>query len=84
MRFDLDDNRRTVFIIGLPFIGELTDVQIPDRNIRRDCNEAAKKQKADGDLTEDGLKKLEKNNKIIDIIQDIHDDSISVIEDEFF
>lgn len=45
------------------------EAKISIRNIRRDCNEAAKKQKADGDLTEDGLKKLEKT------IQDFTDKS---------
>lgn len=38
---------------------EKTKVSI--RNIRRDGNEAARKQKADGDIAEDVLKKLEKN-----------------------
>lgn len=37
------------------------EAKISIRNIRRECNEAAKKQKVDGDLTEDGLKKLEKH-----------------------
>lgn len=36
------------------------EAKISIRNIRRECNEAAKKQKADGDLPEDALKKLEK------------------------
>lgn len=31
------------------------------RNLRRDANEAARKQKADGEIAEDILKKLEKN-----------------------
>lgn len=37
------------------------EAKISVRNIRRDCNEAAKRQKADGDLTEDDFKKIEKN-----------------------
>ncbi|MCE2983648.1 MAG: ribosome recycling factor [Parachlamydia sp.] len=38
---------------------EQTKVSI--RNIRREANEAARKQKADGDIAEDAMKKLEKN-----------------------
>lgn len=38
---------------------EKTKVSI--RNIRRDANEAARKQKADGEIAEDMMKKLEKN-----------------------
>lgn len=45
------------------------EAKISIRNIRRDCNELAKKQKADGILPEDGFKKLEKN------IQDLTDKS---------
>ena len=37
------------------------DAKIVVRNIRRDCNEAARKQKADGTLAEDVMKKLEKS-----------------------
>ncbi len=37
------------------------EAKISIRNIRRECNDDAKKQKADGDLTEDGFKKIEKN-----------------------
>ena len=37
------------------------EAKISIRNIRRDSNEAAKKQKTTGDLTEDDLKKIEKN-----------------------
>lgn len=36
------------------------DAKIVVRNARRDCNEIARKQKADGTLAEDALKKLEK------------------------
>lgn len=36
------------------------EAKISIRNIRRECNEAAKKQKIDGNITEDVLKKLEK------------------------
>lgn len=36
------------------------DAKVSVRNIRREYNETAKRQKADGDLTEDGLKKIEK------------------------
>lgn len=51
------------------------EAKISIRNIRRDCNEAAKKQKADGILTEDALKKLEKN------IQDLTDKSCKEADD---
>lgn len=44
---------------------EKTKVSI--RNIRRDSNEAVRKQKSDGDIAEDMMKKLEKN------IQDLTD-----------
>lgn len=51
------------------------EAKISIRNIRRDCNEAAKKQKNDGDLTEDGLKKLEKT------VQDLTDKSCKEADD---
>lgn len=37
------------------------EAKISIRNIRRECNDSAKKQKTEGDLTEDALKKIEKN-----------------------
>lgn len=37
------------------------EAKVTIRNIRRDSNEAVKKQKADGDIPEDLMKKLEKN-----------------------
>lgn len=40
---------------------ELEKAKITIRNIRRDANEAARKQKADGEIAEDMMKKLEKN-----------------------
>ncbi|MBR0443122.1 MAG: ribosome recycling factor [Clostridia bacterium] len=43
------------------------DAKVAIRNIRRDANEDAKKQKKDGDLTEDDLKNAEK------AIQDVTD-----------
>lgn len=43
------------------------DAKISIRNIRRESNEAARKQKADGDIGEDIMKKLEKD------IQDLTD-----------
>ena len=43
------------------------DAKVAIRNIRRDANEDAKKQKKDGELTEDDLKNAEK------LIQDITD-----------
>lgn len=43
------------------------ECKVSIRNVRRDCNEVARKQKADGEIPEDQLKKLEKN------IQDLTD-----------
>lgn len=40
---------------------ELEKTKISIRNIRRDANEAVRKQKADGDIAEDMMKKLEKS-----------------------
>lgn len=37
------------------------EAKVGIRNIRRDSNEAARKQKADGEISEDIMKKLEKN-----------------------
>lgn len=37
------------------------EAKISIRNIRRDCNDAAKQEKSAGDLAEDGFKKLEKS-----------------------
>lgn len=37
------------------------EAKISIRNIRRECNDGAKKEKAEGTLPEDGFKKLEKN-----------------------
>ncbi len=37
------------------------ECKIGIRNVRRDCNEVIRKQKADGNITEDVMKKLEKN-----------------------
>lgn len=37
------------------------EAKVSIRNVRRDSNEAARKQKADGDIAEDIMKKLEKN-----------------------
>lgn len=51
------------------------EAKISIRNIRRECNDAAKKQKADGDLTEDVLKKLEKN------VQELTDKSCKEADD---
>lgn len=36
------------------------EAKVGIRNVRRDANEAARKQKADGEITEDAMKKLEK------------------------
>ena len=51
------------------------DAKVAIRNIRRDANEDAKKQKKDGILTEDELKAAEKS------IQDITDKCIKKIEE---
>jgi ribosome recycling factor len=51
------------------------EAKISIRNIRRECNEAAKKQKTAGDITEDDLKKLEKN------IQELTDKSCKEADD---
>lgn len=40
---------------------ELEKAKVSFRNIRRDANEAARRQKADGEIAEDLMKKLEKN-----------------------
>lgn len=37
------------------------DGKISIRNIRRECNDVIKKQKSNGDITEDDMKKMEKN-----------------------
>jgi ribosome recycling factor len=40
---------------------KVEEAKVAIREIRRKCNELAKKQKADGDITEDMMKKFEKN-----------------------
>ncbi|MFI0434862.1 MAG: ribosome recycling factor [Parachlamydiaceae bacterium] len=52
---------------------EKTKVEI--RNIRRDANETARKQKNDGDIAEDVMKKLEKN------IQELTDKFCKEVDD---
>ena len=42
------------------------EAKVSIRNIRRDANEAVRKQKADGEIAEDILKKLEKNDSRAD------------------
>lgn len=51
------------------------DAKVAIRNIRRDANEEAKKQKKDGDLTEDDLKNAEK------AIQDVTDKCIKRVDE---
>ena len=51
------------------------EAKVGVRNIRRDANELARKQKADGVLPEDALKKLEK------VIQELTDKSCKEVDD---
>ncbi|MBA3816644.1 MAG: ribosome recycling factor [Parachlamydiaceae bacterium] len=51
------------------------EAKVSIRNIRRDSNEHARKMKADGNLAEDQMKKLEKN------IQDLTDKSCKEADD---
>ncbi len=53
------------------------DAKIAIRDIRRKSNDTIKKQKADGELTEDGMKKLEK------AIQDLTDKFCKQVDDLF-
>jgi len=55
----MDENARKEMVKQCHKKKEETKISI--RNIRREFNEAAKKQKTDGDITEDSLKKIEKN-----------------------
>lgn len=51
------------------------EAKVAVRNIRRDANDTIKKQKKDGDLTEDDVKSLE------DEVQKLHDKAIKNIEE---
>lgn len=51
------------------------EAKVAVRNIRRDANDTVKKQKKDGDLTEDDVKSLE------DDVQKLHDKAIKKIEE---
>lgn len=53
---------------------KVEEAKVAIREIRRKCNELAKKQKADGDITEDMMKKFEKN------IQDSTDQSCKEVD----
>lgn len=52
------------------------DAKVGIRNIRREANDAVKKQKANGDITEDQVKKFEKQ------IQDLTDQSCKAADDQ--
>lgn len=54
---------------------ELEKAKVVLRNIRRDANEAVRKQKADGEIAEDLMKKLEKS------IQELTDKSCREVEE---
>lgn len=54
---------------------KVEEAKISIRNVRRDCNEATKKQKASGEIPEDMMKRLEKQ------IQDLTDKSCKEIDD---
>lgn len=51
------------------------DCKVTIRNIRREANDQAKKLKTSGDLTEDGLKKIEKN------VQELTDQSCKTADE---
>ncbi len=53
------------------------DIKIALREIRRKSNEGIKKQKADGEITEDAMKKLEKS------VQELTDKSCKTVDDLF-
>ncbi|HRD55143.1 MAG TPA: ribosome recycling factor [Parachlamydiaceae bacterium] len=69
----MDDSQRKEMVKRCKKEGE--DAKISVRNIRREGNEAAKKQKASGDIPEDLLKKIEKE------IQDMTDKFCKEIDD---
>ncbi len=69
----MDDNMRKE-MIKLCY-KRLEESKVIIRNIRRDANELVRKQKADGTLPEDMMKKLEKN------IQDLTDKSCKDADD---
>ncbi|SFE35624.1 ribosome recycling factor [Peptostreptococcaceae bacterium pGA-8] len=77
----LTEERRKELTKGAKKMGE--DAKIAIRNLRRDANEALKKQEKDGEISEDDLKKdLDKVQKTIDkAVKDI-DDIIAVKEKE--
>lgn len=61
----MDENMRKEMVKLVKKLQEECKISI--RNVRRDCNDAVKKEKADGDITEDDQKRLEK------VVQDLTD-----------
>jgi ribosome recycling factor len=69
----MDDNSRKEMVKQC--LKKKEEAKISIRNIRRECNDTAKKQKAAGEMPEDQFKKIEKN------VQDLTDKSCKEADD---